>query len=129
MSQPFLRTVAKYSGEAKTEENQSVAQGTPVVKGKRIGHSETVTGCLQKGEEAGTFSLAGEDGKIWSLRSNSIRFDPIVGRQVKLTARATAVDANEKTTKEGQVEQASGKEELRDLHVVAITMIGESCTK
>jgi hypothetical protein len=131
MSQPFLRTVAKYSGEAKTEENQSVAQGKPVVKGKRIGHSETVTGCLQKGEEAGTFSLAGEDGKIWSLRSNSIKFDPIVGRQVKLTgsARATALDANEKTTKEGQVEQASSKEEYRDLHVVAITMISETCTK
>src|SRR6202162_4388876 len=131
MSQPFLRTVAKYSGEAKTEENQSVAQGKLVVKGKRLGHSETVTGCLQKGEEAGTFSLAGEDGKIWSLRSNSIRFDPIVGRQVKLTgsARATALDANEKTTKEGQVEQASSKEEYRDLHVVAITMISETCTK
>ncbi len=131
MSQPFLRTVAKYSGEAKTEENQSVAQGKPVVKGKRIGHSETVTGCLQKGEEAGTFSLAGEDGKIWPLRSNSITFDPIVGRQVKLTgsARTTALDANEKTTKEGQVEQASSKEEYRDLHVVAITMISETCTK
>jgi SH3 domain-containing YSC84-like protein 1 len=130
MSQPFLRTVAKYSG-SKTEENQSVAQGKPVVKGKPLGHSETVAGCLQKGEEAGTFSLAGEDGKIWSLRSNRIRFDPIVGRQVKLTgsARATAADANEKTTKEGQVEQASSKEKYRDLHVVAITMISETCTK
>jgi hypothetical protein len=130
MSQPFLRTVAKYSGEAKTEENQSVAQGKPVVKGKRVGHSETVTGCLQKGD-AGTFSLASEDGKIWSLRSNSIRFDPIVGRQVKLTGSTslTAADANEKTTKEGQVEQASSKEEYRDLHVVAITMISETCTK
>jgi SH3 domain-containing YSC84-like protein 1 len=128
-SQVLLKTVAKYSGQTKTEENQSVAQGKPVVKDKSVGHSETVTGCLQKGDEAGTFSLVGGDGTIWSLRSNSIRFDPIVGRQVKLTARATAVDANEKTTKEGQVEQASGKEELRDLHVVAITMIGESCTK
>src|SRR6202051_73504 len=37
MSQPFLRTVAKYSGGAKTEENQSAAQGKPVVKGKRLG--------------------------------------------------------------------------------------------
>jgi lipid-binding SYLF domain-containing protein len=130
MSQPFLRTVAKYSGEAKTD-NQSVAQGKPVVKGKHVGHNETVTGCLQKGDEAGTFSLAGEDGKIWSLRSNSIRFDPIVGRQVKLTGSgpATAVDTNEKTRKEGQVEQASSKEGYRDLHVVAITMISETCTK
>jgi lipid-binding SYLF domain-containing protein len=132
MSQPFLRTVAKYTGEAKTEENQSVAQGKPVVKGKRVGHSETVTGCLQKGnDEAGAFSLAGEDGKIWSLRSNSISFDPIVGRQVKLTGStsSTAAQAKEKTTKEGQVEQASSKEEYRDLHVVAITMISETCTK
>jgi len=131
MSQPFLRTVAKYSGEAKTEENQSAAQGKPVVKQKPVGHRETVTGCLQKGNAAGTFSLAGEDGKIWSLRSNSIRFDPIVGRQVKLTGStsSTAADANEKTTKEGQVEQASSKEEYRDLRVVAITMISETCTK
>jgi SH3 domain-containing YSC84-like protein 1 len=130
MSQPFLRTVAKYSRGAKTD-NQSVAQGKPIVKGNRVGHNETVTGCLQKDDEAGTFSLAGEDGRIWSLRSNNIRFDPIVGHQVKLTGSApgTAVDRNEKTTKEGQVEQASSKEGYRDLHVVAITMISEPCTK
>ena len=129
MSQPFLSIVAKYSGEAKTEKNQSVAQGKPVAEGKRI--RESVTGCLQNGDKAGTFSLAGEDGRIWSLRSNSIKFDPLVGRQVKLNGSTslTAADANEKTTKEGQVEQASSKEEYRDLHVVAVTMISETCTK
>ena len=56
MSQPFLSTVAKYSGEPKTEKNQSVAQGKPVAEGKRI--RESVTGCLQNGDQAGTFSLA-----------------------------------------------------------------------
>ena len=129
MSQPFLRTVAKYSGETTTEETQSVAQGKPAAEGKRI--RESVTGCLQNGDQAGTFSLAGEDGRTWSLRSNSIKFDPLVGRQVKLngSTRSTAADANEKTTKEGQVEQASSKEEYRDLHVVAVTMISDTCTK
>jgi SH3 domain-containing YSC84-like protein 1 len=131
MSQAFLKTVAKYSGGRTTEANQSVAQGKPGVKDKLVSHRETVAGCLQKGDQAGTFSLTGDDGKIWSLRSNSINFDPIVGRQVKLTGstRPTAVDANDQTTREGQVEQASSKEEYRDLHVAAITMISESCTK
>ena len=129
MSQPFLRTVAKYAGGAKTDENQSVAQGRPAAEGKRI--RESVTGCLQNGDKAGTFSLAGEDGRIWSLRSNSIKFDPLVGHQVKLngSTSSTVADANEKTTKEGQVEQASSKEEYRDLHVVAVTMISDTCTK
>jgi SH3 domain-containing YSC84-like protein 1 len=131
ISQAFLKTVAKYTGEAKVEQNQSAAQGKPVLKDKGVSRREILTGCLQKGDQEGTFLLAAADGKTWSLRSNSIKFDPIVGRQVKLTglAPATAVDANEKTAKEGQVEQASSKEKYRDLHVVAITMISESCTK
>lgn len=130
VSQAFLKTVAKYSGET-TGRNQLVAEGKAVVKGKNVGHKETVSGCLQKGDEAGTFSLAGGDGKIWSLRSNTINLDPIVGRQVTLagSARATNVDANEKTPKEGQVERASSKEEYRDLRVLSITMISENCTR
>ena len=131
MSQPFLRTVAKYSGEAKAEDTQPLARGKPVVREKPVSHNETVTGCLQKGDEAGTFSLTGEDGMTWSLRSKSIRFDPIVGHQVKVTGRvpASVIATNNKTATEGQVEQASSKAEYRDLHVVAITMISETCTK
>lgn len=54
---------------------------------------------------------------------------PPAGDKLTGSARPTAVGANEKTTKEGQVEQASSKEEYRDLHVTAVTMISDTCTK
>ena len=35
--------------------------------------TKTVTGCLQKGDEAGEFSIEGEDGKLWGLRSSTVK--------------------------------------------------------
>ena len=32
-----------------------------------------MTGCLQKGDEAGEFSIEGEDGKLWGLRSSTVK--------------------------------------------------------
>lgn len=123
-SQPLLSVLTKYSGETRTADTRTVAEG------KRTVHSESATGCLQKSDEVGSFSLAGEDGRLWSLRSNSIKFDPLVGRQVKVTGSARSTDeANKEATKEGQVQQASTKKEYRDLHVVAIKMIGDTCPK
>ena len=90
--------------------------------------SHTVTGCLQKGDEAGEFSLKGEDGKTWGLRSTSVKLDQHLGHKVTVTGSAThETKAEEK--KEGQVENAASKAEYADLTVTSLKMVSDSCTK
>ena|ERR1700680_1878377 len=90
--------------------------------------SHTVTGCLQKGDEAGEFSITGEDGKTWGLRSTSVKLDQHLGHKVTVTGSAThETKAEEK--KEGQVENAASKAEYADLTVTSLKMVSDSCTK
>ena len=45
-----------------------IAQGEPEKKAEKSAHAQTVTGCLQKADASGEFSITGEDGKTWGLR-------------------------------------------------------------
>ena len=95
---------------------------------KKAEKSQTVTGCLQKGDEAGEFSIKGEDGKTWGLRSTSVKLDQHIGHQVTVTGSTThETKAEEK--KEGQVENAGSKTEYADLDVTSLKMVSESCSK
>ena len=95
---------------------------------KKAEKSQTVTGCLQKGDEAGEFSLKGEDGKTWGLRSTSVKLDQHIGHQVTVTGSTThETKAEEK--KEGQVENAASKAEYADLTVTNLKMVSDSCNK
>jgi Protein of unknown function (DUF5818) len=95
---------------------------------KKAEKSQTVTGCLQKGDEAGEFSLKGEDGKTWGLRSTSVKLDQHIGHQVTVTGSTTReTKAEEK--REGQVENAGSKTEYADLTVTNLKMISDSCSK
>jgi hypothetical protein len=95
---------------------------------KKAEKSQTVTGCLQKGDEAGEFSLKGEDGKTWGLRSTSVKLDQHIGHQVTVTGSTThETKAEEK--KEGQVENAGSKTEYADLTVTSLKMVSDSCSK
>ena len=93
--------------------------------------TKTVTGCLQKGDEAGEFSIAGEDGKVWGLRSSTVKLEDHVGHKVTVAGTASGESKAEekKEKKEGEVENASKKEEYRDLRVTSLKMISETCAK
>jgi len=106
------------------------AQAYPQAKQeqKAADKTKTVTGCLQKGDEAGEFSITGENGKSWELRSKTVKLEQHVGHQVNVTGTAHhETKAEEK--KEGQMEKASGKEEYGDLRVTDLKMVSETCTK
>ena len=95
---------------------------------KKAEKSHTVTGCLQKGDEAGEFSIKGEDGKTWGLRSTSVKLDQHIGHQVTVTGSTThETKAEEK--KEGQVENAGSKTEYADLTVTNLKMVSDTCSK
>jgi hypothetical protein len=100
-------------------------------KAAKSAHMQTVTGCLAKGDEAGEFSITGEDGKTWGLRSTTVKLDQHLGHKVTVTgSKAHESKADEKAeAKEGQMEKAAGKEEYADLNVTHLKMISDSCSK
>jgi hypothetical protein len=91
-------------------------------------HTQTVTGCLQKGDEPDEVSITGEDGKIWGLRSTSVKLEQHVGHTVTVTGSITH-DSKAEEKREGQVEKASGKAEYADLDVTSLKMVSETCSK
>lgn len=99
---------------------------------KATSPTKTVTGCLQKGHEAGGFTITGEDGKTWDLSSRSVKLDAHVGHQVTVTGsahRESKAEEKAEEKKEGQMEKAAGKEEYGDLRVTDLKMVSETCTK
>jgi lipid-binding SYLF domain-containing protein len=123
-AKPFL-------AEIRGAKAQAVAERKAETKQKPMSHTKTVTGCLQKGDEPSEFSITGEDGKSWGLRSVSVKLDQHVGHQVTVSgtvARETKAEEN-KETKEAQVEKASSKEEYADLRVTTLKMVSDSCNK
>jgi len=95
---------------------------------KSASKTKTVTGCLQKGDDPDEFSITGEDGKSWELRSSTVKLADHVGHRVTVTGSPTReTKAEEK--KEGQVENAAEKKELGELRVTSLKMVSQSCTK
>jgi hypothetical protein len=90
--------------------------------------TKAVTGCLQKGNQADQFSITGEDGKSWDLRSSTVKLADHVGHQVTVTGSPTR-EAKAEEKKEGQVENAARKEGLGELSVTDLKMVSPSCTK
>ncbi len=95
---------------------------------KSASKTKTVTGCLQKGDQPDQFSITGEDGKSWDLRSTAVKLADHVGHQVTVTGSPTR-EAKAEEKKEGQVENAARKEELRELGVTSLKMVSQSCAK
>src|SRR5437773_11912658 len=53
-----------------------------IAQEKSASGKKTVTGCLQKGEEADEFSLTGEDGKSYGVRSSAVDLSKHLGHKV-----------------------------------------------
>jgi hypothetical protein len=125
-----LTTLACLAQETAKEDNTKEA--TAQEGQKPATAIKTVTGCLQKGHEPGELSITGEDGKTWDVSSKSVKLDEHVGHQVTLTGSAhrdTKAQEKAEGKKEGQMENASGKEEYGDLRVTDLKMVSETCSK
>jgi membrane protein implicated in regulation of membrane protease activity len=128
----FLTTLVCLAQEPATQDNTK--PGTPQEKQehKSMGRTRTVTGCLQKGDAAGEFSITGEDGGTWSLRAGDVKLDDHVGHKVSVTGSANRepkAQAKAEGKQEGQMEKAASKEEYGDLSVTNLKMIRDTCSK
>jgi hypothetical protein len=83
--------------------------------------SVTVTGCLQKGDEAGEYSITSEDGKRYGLHSKAVGLSKHLGHKVTVTGTKMREENEEKKKNE------AGAGESADLRVTDIQHISETC--
>src|SRR6266852_4320633 len=94
---------------------------------KNSAADQSVTGCLQKGDEAGGFVLAGDDGKTWELSSKTVKLAEHVGHKVKVTGPSVKESkAREEIKEKNEKKEAAGKE-YADLRVTNLEMVSDSC--
>ena len=103
--------------------------------------TRTLTGCLQKGEDANEYNLTAKDGGTWEIKSDSVKLDEHVGHTVKVTGVVPNAMAHgmKEDTKEEMKEDT--KEEMKEhgmdkhatehghLTVTDLTMVSDTCPK
>jgi hypothetical protein len=100
--------------------------GASAQKSGKSGGNVSVTGCLQKGDEADEFSLTGDDGKLYDLRSSSVKLAEHVGHKVTVSGKFKA-EGYEKDEDEAKENKESGKKEAGDIQVSSLKMVSASC--
>jgi hypothetical protein len=89
--------------------------------------AQSATGCLQKGEEPGGFSLTGEDGKFWELSSTSVILSHHLGHTVTVTGSVTHKSKTQEVKMEEHEKKEAGGKEYADLHVTSLKMVSDAC--
>jgi hypothetical protein len=86
----------------------------------------TVTGCLQKGDEAGEYSITGKDGKTYGLRSTAVDLSQHVGHKVTVKG-ALKPESAEKEKGEAEEHEKTRAMEAGDILVTNLKMVSDSC--
>jgi hypothetical protein len=84
----------------------------------------SVTGCMQKGDEPDEFSITGEDGKVYGLRSSSVKLADHVGQKVTVSGKLKAESDEKEEAKESK---EGKKKEAGDIQVSSLKMVSASC--
>jgi hypothetical protein len=95
--------------------------------------TRTLTGCLQKGEDANEYNLTAKGGATWEIKSDSVKLDEHVGHTVKVTGvvshykeHAMKEDAKAEMKEHGM---NKGAKEHGHMTVTDLTMVSDSCQK
>jgi hypothetical protein len=104
--------------------------GAPQMADEKASATQTVTGCLQKGDEAGGFFLISTDDKHWELYSTAeVSLADHVGHTITVTgALAHRSKAQEDKSQPHEQKEIGGKQHA-DLQVSSIKMVSATCSK
>jgi len=86
----------------------------------------TVTGCLQKGDEPGEYSIKSEDGKTYGLRSKTVNLAKHLSHKVTVTGTLKP-ESGENEKAEAQETKSNEMMEAGDISVTALKMVSEKC--
>lgn len=93
--------------------------------------SIAVTGCLKKGTTVDRFILTGRDGKVYALRSTSVRLSEQIGHRVAIKGNLKHDQQRDDYDFEGsELGEGYGKSKTVDpidVEVISLKVVGESC--
>jgi len=114
---------------AQSSPDQADSSGAQAKQARKLAtQKRTITGCLQKGYEPDEFSITSKDGKVWGLRSSTVKLDGHVGHKVTVSGLITH-ESKAVETKNGKTDKAPGNDESGDLRVASLRMVSETCGK
>ena len=107
---------------------RAAAQDTPSTTHRK---TRTLTGCLQKGDDAGEYRLTTAKGSTWELKSNGHRLSNHVGHTVTITgvvSNAEMHGAKEDAKAEAK-EHGMDKDSTEHGHlkITNLKMVSDSC--
>jgi hypothetical protein len=103
-----------------------VAQDPP--KQDKSADVRSITGCLTKGDSANEFTVTGDDGSTWELKSKTVKLTPHVGHTVTVTGEVWHPDMHGAKEKAKETMDANAKEHGH-LNVTKLSMVSETCKK
>jgi len=108
----------------------ATAQDTTKTTNKK---ARTLTGCLQKGEDANEYHLTAKDGATWEIKSDSVKLDDHIGHTVTVTGvvshhkeHAMKEDAKTEMKEHGMDKNAK---EHGHMTVTDLTMVSDTCQR
>jgi len=104
--------------------------GSPQMADEKAPATQTVTGCLQKGTEAGGYFLISTDDKHWELYSNSdVSLADHIGHTITVTGTvAKRSKAQEQKSQPYENKEKDGKQNT-DLQVSSVKMVSATSSK
>jgi len=95
--------------------------------------TRTLTGCLQKGDDANESRLTTAKGGTWEIKSDSVKLDDHVGHTVTITGVVSNAKAHamKEDTKDEMKEHGMDKNATEHGHmtVTELTMVSDACQK
>jgi Protein of unknown function (DUF5818) len=107
--------------------------GTAQEQGKSKSDIRTITGCLSKGDSAKEFTLTGNDGSTWEIRSSRVALAHHVGHTVSVTGVVSNAMMHNMKEDTKDMAKDSGMKKNNSEHghmkITDLKMVSESCDK
>ena len=108
----------------------ATAQDTTKTTHKKV---RTLTGCLQKGEDANEYNLTTAKGSTWEIKSDSLKLGDHVGHTVTITGVVSNAKMHgmKEDAKAEAKEHGMKKDSAEHGHLTAtdVTMVSDTCKK
>ena len=95
--------------------------------------TRTLSGCLQKAEDANEYNLTTAKGGTWEIKSDSVKLGDHVGHTVRITGVVSnaAMHGVKEDAKDAAKEHGMGKSSTEHGHLTAtnLTMVSYTCKK
>jgi Protein of unknown function (DUF5818) len=93
----------------------------------------TLSGCLQKGDDANEYKLTTAKGGTWEIKSDAVKLDEHVGHTVTVTGVVSSAKMHgaKEDTKAEAKEHGVGENSTEHGHMTAtgLKMVSESCSQ